>query len=184
MYYNIVENRQSYGRLIHFGSGAEINSQDTLYGFSKSVIRKSVLNNDNFYNLRIYAVFDENELDSRFIKASIKNYIDKKPISIHQNRQMSFFYMKDLISLVKHYIETKDPEKEINCCYKEVYTLEKIASIINNLDSHRVDIIKQTEEFGKPYYGFNTNFPNIKLIGLEKAIKETYNQITCKELAF
>ena len=42
-------------------------------------------------SVRIYSVFDENELDQRFIKSSIQNYINRKDIVIHQNKKMDLF---------------------------------------------------------------------------------------------
>ena len=60
MYYNLEQNKRRYNRLIHFGSGAETYLPGTPYGYSKKVIAKSILNKDNFYNLKIFGVFDEN----------------------------------------------------------------------------------------------------------------------------
>ena len=83
MYYNLLQHKPHFDKLIHFGSGAELYSQDTPYGLSKHVIRESILGQDNFYNLRIFAVFDENELNTRFIKTNIKNYINKQPLEFY-----------------------------------------------------------------------------------------------------
>ena len=74
MYYNLLNQQSHFKKFIHFGSGAEIYSQNDPYGLSKHVIRQSILNKDNFYNLRIFGVFDKNELDTRFIKANIKHF--------------------------------------------------------------------------------------------------------------
>ena len=82
MYYNLLANRSCFTRLIHFGSGAETYMPKEPYGYSKKVIAKSILNQPNFYNLKIFGVFDENELDTRFIKANIKRYINKEPIPV------------------------------------------------------------------------------------------------------
>ena len=141
------------------------------------VIAKSILDVDDFYNLRIYAVFDENELDTRFIKANIKRYIDKEPMVIHQDKFMSFFYMKDLVKLVRYYIDTERPYKELDCCYSAIYSLDKIANTINELDSYKVDIHNSGIGFGPHYYGGNLFIPNIEFIGLTQGIKETYNKI-------
>jgi hypothetical protein len=73
MYYNLLENKEHFGKLINIGSGAEVLSLDTPYGLSKNIIYNSILNTDNFYNLRVFAVFDNNELDRRFIKTAITN---------------------------------------------------------------------------------------------------------------
>tara|TARA_R110000868_G_scaffold73232_1_gene212655 strand:- start:956 stop:1726 length:771 start_codon:yes stop_codon:yes gene_type:complete len=177
MYYNLYNNKSHFTKFINFGSGAELYNQDTLYGFSKSVIRQSILNNENFYNLRLYAVFDENELDTRFIKANIKKYIEKQQMIIHQDKYMSFFYMKDLITLVKYYIDNQKLEKEINCCYKEIYSLEKIAQLINDLGEHKVEVKKQIKDIGSGYYGVNLFQPDIEFLGLKNGIREVYNKL-------
>jgi len=177
MYYNLLNNKDHYNKLIHFGSGAEVHAKDTPYGYSKRVIANSILEKDNFYNLRIYALFDENELDTRFIKANIKRYINKEQIKIHQDKYMSFFYMKDLIKLVEYYITDSNPQKELECCYSNIHTLTSIADIINMLDHHKVEIIKEKEGLASGYYGSNLQRPNIDYLGLEYGIKEVYNKL-------
>ena len=111
MYYNLLNCKDRFGKLIHFGSGAEITQPESPYGLSKRVIAKSILEQENFYNIRIFAVFDENELDTRFIKGNIQRYINKEQIIIHQDKFMDFFYMKDLVSLVDYYIQNEMGEK-------------------------------------------------------------------------
>jgi GDP-L-fucose synthase len=177
MYYNLLQNKNHFDRLIHFGSGAEKTMVDTPYGCSKSIIAKSINNQEGFYNLRIYSVFDENELDTRFIKANIKNYIQRKPIEIHQDKYMSFFYMKDLIKLVEYYIVDKNPQKEIECCYPFIYTLERVANMINCLDEYKVEVIIQKDSMGDHYYGTNIWSPNIEWLGIEYGIKEVHNKL-------
>jgi nucleoside-diphosphate-sugar epimerase len=102
MFNNLVANQKSFSKLISFGSGAEIFHGDTPYANSKREIANKIQNYDNFYNLRIFGVFDENELNTRFIKANLIRYLKKEPMVIHQNKIMDFFYMKDLISLVDY----------------------------------------------------------------------------------
>ena len=53
MYYNLLNCRNRFGKLIHFGSGAEITQPESPYGLSKRVIAKSILEQENFYNIRI-----------------------------------------------------------------------------------------------------------------------------------
>jgi UDP-glucose 4-epimerase len=178
MYYNILSCKNKFGKLIHFGSGAEIHSPETPYGLSKKVIANSMLEQDNFYNIRIFGVFDENELDTRFIKGNIKRYINKEPMVIHQDKVMDFFYMKDLISLVKHYIEKDDIPKQIDCSYTNLYTLSNIVDIINTLDEYIVDI-HVLEEGMSGYYGVENKLLNF--VGLKEGIKEVYNKLKNKE---
>ena len=177
MYNNLLDNKQHFKKLISFGSGAEIFMGDTPYGTSKSKIAESIRNTENFYNLRIFNVFDENESANRFLKANILRYIKKESMIIHANKIMDFFYTQDLISTVQYYITNTDLEKDINCCYEEKYTLKTIANIINSLDTHKVPIITENETQLEFYCG-NSNLPPIKLIGLENGIIETFKKLS------
>lgn len=179
MYYNLLNCKSHYGKLIHFGSGAEIYDEESPYGLSKFIIRKSVLNTSNFYNIRIYAVFDENELDNRFIKANILNYIHKKPITVYQNRIMDFFYMKDLIKLVKYYIDNDNLPKESDCSYETNQNLVQISNMINELSSHKVEIKIEADGFMKEYIGKRVQVP-IEFIGLKQGLIETYQNLIKK----
>lgn len=174
-YYNLLYHKHHYNKLIHFGSGAETNAPESPYGLSKRVIAKSILEQENFYNIRIFAVFDENELDTRFIKANIQRYINKEQIIIHQDKFMDFFYMKDLVSLVDYYIQSENPPKEIDCSYQQSYSLFNIANIINNLDTHKVHITFNQNEMGEKYCGNSNTLLNY--IGLEEGIKQVYNKL-------
>ena len=177
MYYNLLQFRKHYTRLIHFGSGAETYMPSEPYGYSKKVIAKSILNQDNFYNLKIFAVFDENELETRFIKANIKKYINKEPIQIHEAKFMDFFYMQDLIKVVEYYINEKEPPKEFDCVYSETtYTLFGVATLINKLDDYEVEVA-YGEGIGDDYISkYRSQLP-IEFVGLEEGIKITYNKI-------
>ena len=176
-YYNLLQFRKHYTRLIHFGSGAETYLPSTPYGYSKKVIAKSILNQDNFYNIKLFGVFDENELKTRFIKANILRYIKKEPIQIHENKFMDFFYMQDLISVVKYYIGEKEPSKEFDCVYKErSYTLRGVATLINGLSDYEVEVLVENEAGDNYTSKYRSQLP-YGFIGLEEGIKITYNKL-------
>lgn len=174
-YYNLLENKSNYNKFIHFGSGAEIHNSNSYYGLSKKAIRYSILEKDNFFNIRSFGVFDNNELPTRFIKKSIINYISKKSIEVDEDKKMDFFYMKDLIFLVDFYLKSPNPPKEIDCSYDYSYTLRDIAEHINSLGGHKVDITCSNQK-AKDYTGEYTNL-NIDYKGLLTGIQETYNNI-------
>ena len=182
MFYNLLNNKHHFNKLIHFGSGAELNMPTDPYGLSKNIISRIINSEPNFYNIRIFGVFDENELDTRFIKNSIKCYINKQPIEIHQDKLMDFFYMGDLVKLVKCYIRQGRTHylhlpKNIDCIYDACVKdyLSDIACMINNLSNYKVKV-NIGEEKGKSYVGSN-NPLNIEWIGLEQGIKKTYKKI-------
>ena len=177
MYYNLLQHKPHYKKLIHLGSGAEIYDSESPYGLSKKVIANSISEVENFYNIRIFAIFDENEWETRFIKTCIKKYINKEPMLL-QNKKMSFFYMKDLITLVDHHIITYPYSliKESSCAYVSSTSLLDIANFINELDNYKVPIYMDTQI--SEDYESNYNAPyGLKYIGLKQGIVETYNKI-------
>jgi nucleoside-diphosphate-sugar epimerase len=178
MYDNLMRCRDKFDKLIHFGSGAE-EAADSPYGFSKHIINRLMKLDPKSINVKIYAVFDENELNTRFIKSNILRYINRERMIIHQDKKMDFFYMKDLVSLIEWIISQREEEfpiKEINCSYLEKYTLIQIAEIINSLDDYKVDIIIENEGEGDDYCDTHPIMP-FDLVGLEQGIKNTYNKL-------
>lgn len=178
MYYNLLQHRKHYGKLIHFGSGAEEYTPDTAYGLSKRVIAKSILEQDNFYNIKVFGVFDENELDTRFIKANLERYVNREPMMIDAHKKMTFFYMKDLITLVKYYIDSRTTAltTESYCSYITQYTLREITDMINQLDDYKVPVY-MTEEFAEDYTSsFNAGY-GLPYVGFKKGLQEVYTKI-------
>lgn len=174
MYYNLLDNKKSFDRFISIGSGAELYHSNTPYGLSKHVIRQSMLSKENFYNVRVFAVFDENELDTRFIKANILRYIKKEPMRIDSNKQMSFFYMKDFVKVIDYYFSSTAPEKEFNCVYENSPYLLEVAHKINNLSDYAVEVHTKLPPAVFGYVGTYTP-TGIEFIGLEKGIQTVYN---------
>jgi len=192
MHQNILDNTSSYAKLISFGSGAELDRRYDVdptvdykksfpvdpYGMSKNFIVKSGLMYPNFYNIRIFNVFNEDELPSRMIKSNIVNYLNKQPIIIHQNKWMDFFYMNDLCEVVRLVIDEYVDEKIINCSYKEKYKLSDIAKIINSLSDYNVEVIVEKDKFGLNYIGdYNLHQDNLSLSGIHLGIENTYKAL-------
>ena len=134
-----------------------------------------MISKNNFYNLRVFGLFGEDEEPWRFIKSNLLRYINHESMVIHQNKIMDFFYMIDFISLVEYYIKYNG-EKEVECCYETFSSLKEIAEEINSLSNYKVDINVINRGLGKDYFGTSFNLP-IKLIGLEKGIEEVYNKL-------
>jgi hypothetical protein len=95
-----------------------------------------------------------------------------------QNKKMSFFYMKDLVTLVNHYIQSSSSSllKESNCAYVNSTSLLDIANIINELEDYKVPIYMDTSL--SEDYESKLNAPyGLKYIGLTQGIIETYNKL-------
>ena len=190
---NLLNNTKSWKKLIHFGSGAELDRSKNIegsinnfyncvptdpYGLSKNIICRLFANYENIYNLRIFNVFAKNELDRRMIISNVRNYINGDPIIIHQDKAMDFFYIEDLNKILELYINGQMLPKEIDCVYKNKVKLSDIANIINNLSEKKVPIKILAPDMGLSYCGnYNpiTNALNLK--GLEKGITEIYKSM-------
>ena len=164
-----------FDHLISFGSGAERMYPTDPYGLSKSVINSFIKSEDNFTNIRIFGVFDENEWDTRFIKSNIKRYINKEPLVIHQNKFMDFIYMDDLIKLIEYSI-TNPHYKLLEANYVQPYSLLDIALFINELSTHRCDIDIKEKGMADAYTGA-LNQLKLPYIGMEKALKRVYEAL-------
>ena len=150
MFSNLLKHKDKYGMMFCFGSGAEYNRQYPVcnvkedefinchpldyYGLSKNIIAKEILRTDyNIYNLRLFGCFGEREEPQRFIKNSMKRVLEGKSITIQENMEMDFFYVKDLCKVIDFYIKNIDNiylPKEVNMVYEEKLQLKEVANII------------------------------------------------------
>ena len=177
-------------KFINFASGAEFDRQTNInlkneenifecvpkdyYGLSKNIIAKKVLTTDNFYNLRIFGCFDENESENRCIKTCILKSKKNEQIIIHEDKIMDFFYVQDLISVVKYILLNNSAHQDINLCYKNKYKLSEIAKKIILKNNSNSDILIQKENA----LNYNGNFDKIlslpiSLKGFENSLAET-----------
>jgi len=174
MYYNLLDHKKYFNKLINIGSGAEFYSHETPYSLSKKIIARSIDCHDNFYNLRIFGIFDHNELDTRFIKSNILRYKKLENIIIHKNKFMDFIHMKDFIKILEHYLlSTNNLPKHINCVYNTKYSLNDIGKIINTLSSNKVNIQTSDDGLDNNYTGQHTDL-GLQLDTLENRIFQTY----------
>lgn len=173
MFFNLLEQKTHYSKFINFGSIAEYSLHESQYGLSKNIISRYIETEANFYNLRICGLFDHNDINTRFIKSNINNYIAHKNQIIHNDKYMDFIYMEDLLSIIKFYIENKNVPRATDCVYSLKYCLSEIAAIINNLDDYKVGIDIEKQDEGKPYVGTRCLLP-ITFLGLHEGIKRTY----------
>ena len=177
MYVNLARESKKYNKFINIGSGAEFFKECTPYGRSKVIINNLINKQSNFYNLRVFAVFDQNELDTRFIKASINRALNAENVVIHQDKYMDFIYMDDFCKIIQHYIQGKDLEKSINCCYEQKQKLSEIAEVIIQTINPELQINIIDNTIGEPYHGSAQGVPKLNFIGLSTGIKNTIKEL-------
>ena len=188
MAFNILDNKQYFSKLINFCSGAAYGrrydidqAKESLiknryptdyYGMAKAAIAKNVLKH-GFYNLRIFACFNNDEPESRFIKTCIRNIKNGEPIVIPQDKYFDFFYAKDVNIVIEKILQEHPlPHKDINLSYRNKLKLSELALIISHKMNAGGSI--SVKESGLNYTGDPTNLEqlNLPLIGLDKALDE------------
>ena len=196
MFFNLMNNQDRFDKFINFSSGADFDKTKNVnmmhhnlkesypinpYDMSKNIISRILKECSRCYNFRIYGVFGIDEAEDRFITSNIKRYKNNEPIEIHQNRYWDFFYIKDLVSIIKYYIDnpTLDLDSEMDLVYQDLLSLKDVAGLINNLDQHLVEVKLDNKTRDLDYLGnksFGVNLP-IELIGLQKGLEEIYNAL-------
>ena len=145
------------------------------YGFSKYCIAHRVLSHRKGRNLRIWGCFGPLEQPTRFFATNIKNYINKKDITLIKDRKMDFIYADDLYKIVSYYLNNGEniDIKDVNCVYPDKYYLSDLAEMINNLDDYKVNV---TREGDYPEHSYCGSFHSLGIdyIGLEQGIRECW----------
>jgi nucleoside-diphosphate-sugar epimerase len=178
-------------KIFTFGSGAEFADTDnvkeyqlpnlqsgTYYALAKNKIAHRIRYLDNFVNLRLFGCFGKEENDHRFIKKSMFNIKNEKNIIINKDKQMDFFYVGDLITLIETYTFNLNKifPKELNCVYSEKIKLSDIAKFLVEKYSLNTQIKIIEEGYDKPYTGSSLLLDSLKinLKGLYRGIEEIY----------
>lgn len=148
------------------------------YGLSKNIISQKAVNIKNFYNLRIFGCFDENEIETRFIKTCILKSLKNEPIIINEDKTMDFFYLKDLIPVIENVLLNQFLYKDINLSYQKKYKLSEIAKNISSINKSKSKIIIQKKD-GLNYNGDYNKFISlpIKTQGIDKGILTTISKL-------
>ena len=191
MFENLFRHVDKCGLFINFDSGASfgrpaINETPSSsdfgkqvpgdpYGFSKYCIAQRVLNHHKGINLRIWGCFGPLEQSTRFFATNVKNYINKKDITLIKDRKMDFIYVDDLYKIVNYFLHFRDRAhiKDVNCVYEKKYYLSEMAEMINNLDDYRVNVTMEGQYPEHSYCGAPNDL-DIDYIGLEQGIKNCW----------
>jgi nucleoside-diphosphate-sugar epimerase len=198
MIYNLLDNQDSFDRIITFGSGAELDRRyninletDTnrrypidFYGMSKSIINKLCKVEPKLYNFRIFNCFSSDESPDRMIRGNVEKYLRKEPMTLFSNRLMDFFYIEDLALLIEYFMRTPPfQHKVINCSYENHVHLKDVLNIINSLGEYEVPIIDKMDDSANKinvtpidYIGVSPNLP-LDFLGLRNGIQKTYEKL-------
>jgi UDP-glucose 4-epimerase len=152
MFFNLVRNQKRFGKMIHFGSGAEYEraqlpprvSEDYFdtrvprdaYGFSKYICAKYIERSERITNLRLFGVFGAFEdYTVRFISNACCRALKGLPIVLRQDVVFDYLYVKDLVKITNWFIENDARDKAYNVCSGRPVALTGLARLISKVSA-------------------------------------------------
>lgn len=212
MYFNLARNRPLFGRMLHFGSGAEYSRAELParvsegyfdthvptdpYGFSKYICTKHAETQENIFVLRLFGVFGKYEAwDVRFLSNACARVVKGLPIVIRQNVKFDYLYVSDLAELLAWFLEHEPRHKAYNLCRGEAFTLLELAGMVAATSGSNPEITVRNSTMAPEYSADNTrmmaeigNFqfrPMSDCLGeLYQWYKEHQNLIDIQQLKF
>ena len=172
MFFNLTRNSDSFGKMIHFGSGAEYDRAvlpprvredyfDTSvpvdpYGFSKYICAKYVEASEKIVNLRLFGVFGKYEdYTVRFISNACCRAVAGLPIVIRQDVVFDYLYVNDLARITDWFINHEPHYKTYNVCTGQGVTLTQLAGIVAEVSGRNPEVIVRTKGLAPEYTADN-----------------------------
>ncbi len=196
MFFNILRNADSFGRLIVLGSGSvydmarqELRKVDENFlstsipvdehGFYRYVSAKVMERMRNVVELRIFSIFGKYEdYAIRFISNMICKAIHDLPLTMKQNRPFDFLYVDDLMPILDHFISNEAEHTSYNVTPDHAIELYKAAEKVRSISGKDLPIVVAKPGMGPAYSGSNARLhreiPQLKLTDLDEAIRRLY----------
>jgi GDP-L-fucose synthase len=195
MFFNLARCMDNIEKMVHFGSGAEYDMRhykpkmkeeyfgahvpEDPYGFSKYVISKYIENAEKIVCLRLFGVFGKYEdHEYKFISNAIVKDLFHLPITINQNVNFDFLYVKDLLRIVDHLLTHNMKHKAYNAASGRTIDLVSIAKMINSVSDKPSKIIIKKPGLNIEYSADNKRLlreiKGLKFTPMDSAIRELY----------
>jgi len=136
LFTNLYSVRKMFGRVIHFGSGAEfdqtkpisnVHEEDLFnvmptdpYGMSKNVTSRTAYATENWYTIRLFGVFHPTEISRRLLPKILSN----RPVTI-TDKYFDYLYLEDLLPVAESYINDTPVHKDMNLVYAKKMLLSE-----------------------------------------------------------
>ena len=196
MFFNIVQNAGSFGKLIVLGSGSVYDmarhdlkkvDEDFLgtsipvdeHGFYRYVSAKFIGRMRNAVELRIFSIFGKYEdYAIRFISNMICKAVFDLPLTMKQNRLFDFLYIDDLMPILDYFISHDGKFTSYNVTPDSAIELYKAAEKVREISGKDLPIVVGKPGTGQAYSGSNarlrSEIPDLKLTNIDDAIGRLY----------
>ena len=192
---NLYKYHDLYGKMIYFGSGAEYDRTLSLCNVSEEDFNKNIPSDgyglclyylsqitessDNIYNFRLFGIFGKYERWSqRFISNAICKNLYGFPITIRQDRRMTYLDVEDLCRITQWAIETKPQHHIYNAGSDKSYTLKQLAQYVNEYSERTVPVFVAKEGMAPEYTASCKRLSeecNIEYKNMGQSIKELFD---------
>ncbi|MGV7033165.1 NAD-dependent epimerase/dehydratase family protein [Methylobacterium symbioticum] len=183
MFFNVARCNDCFGRMIHYGSGAEYckltmpprvreryfgtRVPETDYGLSKYLQALHIETAENIYNLRLFGVFGRYESwRIRFISNVLCKALFDLPLTIRQDTVFDYLDVADLVTVTAWFLENEPAHRTCNVCTGRGVPLSAIARLACDIAGKDLPIRIFEGGLGREYSGDNArlldaigNFP-------------------------
>ena len=195
MFFNLVRNRECFGRFVFLSSGAVYDVRRSLrrvgedefdtavpadeHGFSKYVVARCLEHMDDAVELRLFGVFGPHEdYAIRFISNAICKALLGLPITLRQNRRFSYLYAPDLAPIIESLLEAQQLSGALNVVPDEEVELLRLAQLVRARSGDAVPVQVARAGYGLDYSAGNQKLrlavPSVIFTPPERAIDELY----------
>lgn len=175
MFANLLRAKDHFGRLIHFGSGAEFArehwqaamSEDDLgkhiptdaYGFSKYWIAIQTAHQPCVLNLRLFGVFGPHEdWRIRFPSNVACRLLHHLPATLRQDRRFDYLHVDDVVAALRHVLARPHLRGNLNLCRGETVLLSQVAGMIAKAAGRPLELLIEAPGETLPYGGSRERF--------------------------
>ena len=168
MFFNLEKYHGFYGKMLYFGSGAELDKRTDIhtakegvypngipandYGFAKYLIGRTIETSSNIYNLRLFGLFGKYEnWRTTFISGACCKAIKGIPITIRQNVVFDYLYIDDFCPIVQWFVDNQPKYHSYNIASGRKIDLVTIAETVRRLSGNDVPIYLCQDGFGNEY---------------------------------
>lgn len=195
MFFNIIRNKEYFGRMIMLGSGAEYDRRSDIagvseddfdkrvpvdqYGFYKYVCAKYAAQVDYITYLRIFGMYGKYEdYRVRFISNNICRVLLDLPVSINQDAFFELVSVNDFVKILDYFINNSGKEKFYNIGNGERISLSDIGRKISEKSGKEKTITIKKEGLNHEYTckaaRLRKEIPEFKFTPIGRGIDELF----------
>lgn len=159
MFFHLAEHAPQLGKLVYFGSGAEMDKTRPIcqadeevvgrsiplqndYSLSKYLMNLAARQSENIYNLRLFGVYGPYEdWKTCFISNLCAKAVHSLPLTVRQECVFDFLLVDDLVQPVRALLEAPAPRRhDYNLCSGVPVRLTEIAGMVREISGQPLEI--------------------------------------------